>query len=81
MLSFSTSQALIAANTFDLESAGLVQDSLNESMYQFMQRVSKFSSDNSAWSVGVRESERIAGEFHSAIRKLINLFALGRCHS
>jgi len=59
---FSTSTALIAANTYDLETAGLVADDLRESIYQLMERVAKFSSDDSAWSVGIRESERVAGE-------------------
>jgi len=59
---FSTSVALIGANTFDMEAAGLTQDDLSESIGAFMTRVAKFSATNAAYSVGVRESEAIAGE-------------------
>jgi len=58
---FNSSTALIAANTYDLETAGLTGDDLNESIGAFMVRVAKFSTTDAAFSVGVRESEAIAG--------------------
>ena len=58
---FNASTALIAANTFDLETAGLTGDDLNESIGAFMTRVAKFSAANAAYSVGVRASDSIAG--------------------
>lgn len=58
---FSNNTTLIATNSYDLSSAGFVCDDLNEPILQIMTRAGTFSASNFAYSVGVRESEAVAG--------------------
>jgi len=59
---FSTNTLLVdATNTYDLIPTGIVDDDLDKSLAEFMMGVAAFSSDNSRWAVGVRESEYVAG--------------------
>lgn len=59
---FSACTTLIdQTNTYDMIPIGIVTDSLTESILQFITRVSQFSSGNTKWSIGIRESEAIAG--------------------
>lgn len=59
---FSTCTTLIdQTNAYDMIPIGVVTDSLTESIFQFITRIAQFSSGNTKWSVGVRESEAIAG--------------------
>lgn len=58
---FSESGSLIATNTYDLTTNGFVCDDFGESIPQIAQRAGTFSASNLAYSVGIRESEAIAG--------------------